>query len=183
MRCSFRYFNPYDDYRGLSPLTAAQLSLEQDHYASEYNRNFFINGAQPGGVLESKENLMQEEFDRLLAQWNDRHQGVDKAHQIGLLEGGLTYKQTGISQADMVFLEGRKSNRDEVLAGIYKVPKSELGIEQINFSYAKDNAPEALLDKTSLPKMLLLELVSGPSFAGACRAESGRSSTAPPSTP
>lgn len=152
----FRYFNPDDDYRGLSPLQAAKLGIDQDYYAAQYNANFFLNSAQPGGVLETSENLVQEEFDRLLAQWNDRHQGVAKGHQVALLEGGLTYKQTGISQRDMEFLEGRKYNREEVMA-VYKVPKSELGIyEQINFATAK-TMDRVFWTKTLLPKMVLYE--------------------------
>ncbi len=58
------------------------------------------------------------EFDRLLAHGRDRHQGVAKGHEVALLEGGLTYKQTGISQRDMEFLEGRKYNREEVMGGL-----------------------------------------------------------------
>jgi HK97 family phage portal protein len=152
----FRYFNPDDDYRGLSPLQAAKLGIDQDYYAAQYNANFFLNSAQPGGVLETSENLVQEEFDRLLAQWNDRHQGVAKGHQVALLEGGLTYKQTGISQRDMEFLEGRKYNREEVMA-VYKVPKSELGLyEQINLATAK-TMDRVFWTKTLLPKMVLFE--------------------------
>jgi HK97 family phage portal protein len=155
----FRYFNPYNDYRGFSPIEAAQLSIDQDWYAGQYNRNFFVNSAQTSAVLESKENLMQEEFDRLLAQWNDRHQGVDKAHQVALLEGGITYKQTGISQRDMDFLEGRKYSRDEIFA-VYKVPKGEAGIEDDTGSYAKDKVRRKLFWETTLePKMVLLEYV------------------------
>jgi HK97 family phage portal protein len=152
----FRYFNPDDDYRGLSPLQAAKLGIDQDYYAAQYNANFFLNSAQPGGVLETSENLIQEEFDRLLAQWNERHQGVAKGHQVALLEGGLTYKQTGISQRDMEFLEGRKYNREEVMA-VYKIPKSELGLyEQINFATAK-TMDRVFWTKTLVPKMLLYE--------------------------
>jgi HK97 family phage portal protein len=154
----FRYFNPDDDYRGLSPLQAAKLGIDQDYYAAQYNANFFLNSAQPGGVLETSENLIQEEFDRLLAQWNDRHQGVAKGHQVALLEGGLTYKQTGISQRDMDFLEGRKYNREEIMA-VYKVPKSELGLyEQINFATAK-TMDRVFWTKTLLPKMVLYETI------------------------
>jgi HK97 family phage portal protein len=154
----FRYFNPDDDYRGLSPLQAAKLGIDQDYYAAQYNANFFLNSAQPGGVLETSENLVQEEFDRLLAQWNDRHQGVAKGHQVALLEGGLTYKQTGISQRDMDFLEGRKYNREEIMA-VYKVPKSELGLyEQINFATAK-TMDRVFWTKTLLPKMVLYETI------------------------
>jgi len=154
-----RYFNPDDDYRGLSPIQAAKVSVDQDFYAAQYNRNFFLNSAQPGGVLESKENLIQEEFERLLAQWNDRHQGVDKVGKIALLEGGVTYKTTGISQRDMDFLEGRKYNREEILA-VYKVPKGEIGVEDDTGSYAKDKVRRKLFWETTLdPKMTLIEYV------------------------
>jgi phage portal protein BeeE len=154
----FRYFNPYNDYRGFSPIEAAQLSIDQDWYAGQYNRNFFVNSAQTSAVLESKENLMQEEFDRLLAQWNDRHQGVDKAHQVALLEGGITYKQTGISQRDMDFLEGRKYSRDEILRS--QGAQGRSGIEDDTGSYAKDKVRRKLFWETTLePKMVLLEYV------------------------
>jgi HK97 family phage portal protein len=177
----FRYFNPDDDYRGLSPIQAAKLSIDQDYYAAQYNRNFFLNSAQTSAVLESKENLTQDEFDRLLAQWNDRHQGVDKAHQVALLEGGLTYKQTGISQRDMDFLEGRKYSREEIMA-VYKVPKSELGLyEQINLASAK-TMDKVFWTKTLLPKMALFESIFWSQFSSKL-AGPGPNSTAPPSMP
>uniref|UniRef100_A0A7V4G827 Phage portal protein n=1 Tax=Desulfobacca acetoxidans TaxID=60893 RepID=A0A7V4G827_9BACT len=39
----FRYFNPYNDYRGLSPLQAAKAGVEQDYWAGRYNLAFFQN--------------------------------------------------------------------------------------------------------------------------------------------
>jgi phage portal protein BeeE len=66
-----------------------------------------------------------------------------------LLEGGLTYKQTGLSQKDMDFLEQRKWNRDEILA-VYKVPKGELGVEDETGSYAKDKTRRKLFWETTL---------------------------------
>ena len=112
----FRYFNPYHDYRGLAPLQAAKSGVEQDWWAGKYNAAFFKNSAQPGGVLETSGNLSDEEYQRVKAQWQDRHQGASKAHAIALLEGGLSYKQTGLSQKDMEFLEQRKWNREEIMA-------------------------------------------------------------------
>ena len=83
----FRYFNPYHDYRGLAPLQAARAGVEQDFWASQYNTAFFKNSAQPGGVLETSGNLSDEEYQRVLAQWQDRHGGASKAHAIALLGG------------------------------------------------------------------------------------------------
>ncbi len=155
----FRYFNPYNDYRGLSPLQAAACGVNQDYWASKYNESFFKNSAQPGGVLETTSYLDDDEHKRILAQVNDRHQGASKAHKIMLLEGGLTYKQTGLSQKDMDFLEQRKYNREEIL-GVFKVPKGELGIEDDTGSYAKDQTRRKLFWETTLvPKIKLVEFV------------------------
>ena len=155
----FRYFNPYNDYRGLSPLQAARSGLDQDYWAAQYNSAFFQNSAQPGGVLETTAYLDDDEHKRILAQVNDRHQGASKAHKIMLLEGGLSYKATGLNQKDMDYLEGRKYNREEILA-VYKIPKGELGIEDDTGSYAKDKVRRKLFWETTLcPKMGLLEFV------------------------
>jgi len=154
----FRYFNPYHDYRGLAPLQAARAGIEQDYWAGKYNTAFFKNSAQPGGVLETSGNLTDEEYQRVLAQWQDRHGGASKAHAIALLEGGLSYKQTGLSQKDMDFLEQRKWNRDEIMM-VFKVPKGELGIyEDVNYATAKTQ-DRIFWTKTLLPKMALLEWV------------------------
>jgi HK97 family phage portal protein len=154
----FRYFNPYNDYRGLSPLQAARAGVEQDYWAGRYNLAFFQNSAQPGGVLETSGNLTDEEYQRILAQWQDRHAGASKAHAIALLEGGLTYKQTGLSQKDMDFLEQRKWNREEIMAA-FKVPKGELGLyEDVNYATAKTQR-KLFWENTLLPKMALIEYV------------------------
>ncbi|MBM4289283.1 MAG: phage portal protein [Deltaproteobacteria bacterium] len=154
----FRYFNPYHDYRGLAPLQAARAGVEQDFWASQYNTAFFKNSAQPGGVLETSGNLSDEEYQRVLAQWQDRHGGASKAHAIALLEGGLSYKQTGLSQKDMDFLEQRKWNREEIMAA-FKVPKPELGLyEDVNFASAKTQR-KIFWENTLLPKMALFEFV------------------------
>lgn len=154
----FRHFNPYHDYRGLAPLQAARAGIEQDFWAGRYNTAFFKNSAQPGGVLETSGNLTDEEYQRVLAQWQDRHGGASKAHAIALLEGGLSYKQTGLSQKDMDFLEQRKWNREEIMAA-FKVPKGELGLyEDVNFATAKTQR-KLFWENTLLPKMALFEFV------------------------
>jgi HK97 family phage portal protein len=148
----FRYFNPYHDLRGLSPLAAAQAGVNQDYWASRYNQAFFQNSAIPLGVLEVPGNLDDDEFQRIKAQWSDRHQGVNKAHSIAILEGGATYKQIGLSQKDMDFLAQRKWNREEIMA-VFKVPKGELGIyEDINYATARVQ-DKVFWQKTLLPKM------------------------------
>lgn len=156
--CHFKLFNPYDPIRGLSPISAAQLGIDQDQLASQYNKAFFSNSALPGGVIEIDDSLTDEQFNRMLAQFREHHQGVNKAHTLALLEGGAKYKQLAISQKDMEFLNQKKWNRDEVLA-CFKVPKLELGVwDDVNFAVAKVQAREFWV-KTLVPKMKLIEWV------------------------
>ncbi len=156
--CFFRLVNPYDRLRGLSPLGAAQLSIDQDTLASEYNKAFFKNSALPGGIIEVEDDMTDESFGRMQTQFVDHHQGVNKAHMLAILEGGAKYKQLVPSQKDMEFLQQKNWNRDEILA-CFKVPKLELGIwENVNFSIAKVQAREFWV-KTLIPKMKLIEYV------------------------
>jgi HK97 family phage portal protein len=156
--CHFKLFNPYDKERGLSPLQAAQLGIDQDELASQYNKAFFANSALPGGVIEVEDELTDEAFQRMKQQVMDHHQGVSKAHTLAILEGGAKYKQLVPSQKDMEFLNQKKWNRDEILA-CFKVPKLELGIwDDVNFAVAKVQAREFWV-KTLAPKMKLLEWV------------------------
>jgi HK97 family phage portal protein len=155
-----RYFNPYDDIRGLSPLAAGQKSVDQDSYAAEYNMRFFQNSARPDGVLETKDNLDEENYYRIRDQWNSRHQGLSKARSIAVLEGGLSYKQIALSHKDTDYLEGRKYNRDEILA-VYKVPPEEIGLQahgSSSLNSDRNDTQRKLFWETCLfPKMTLFE--------------------------
>ena len=152
----FKYFNPDNDYRGLSPLSAARQGVDQDYWAAQYNGAFFQNSAQPGGVISVKTGLTDEQFTRLKNQWQDRHGGVNKAHRIGILEGDATYTNTGLSQKDMDFLKGREFNREEILA-VFKMPQSELGLLRgVQFAWAKQ-AELQFWRHCLEPKMSLME--------------------------
>src|SRR6185436_18023718 len=52
--------NPLDPYGGLSPFGSLSIDMDSARYASLWNRNFFVNGAEPGGVLESPNVLPDE---------------------------------------------------------------------------------------------------------------------------
>jgi len=149
----FRYFNPYDDIRGLSPILATQENIDQDHYATQYNSAFFKNGARIGGFISVDGELTDEQFNRILKQFEDRHKGADKAHKIALLEGGGKFTESTMSQKDMDFIQGKNMTREEILAA-FKVNEVILGVYRSIKSYdgikAADKAfwEECLMPKT-----------------------------------
>ncbi len=154
-----RYFNPYNDIRGLSPLAAGQKSVDQDSYAAEYNMRFFMNSARPDGVLESTEYITDDDYYRIRDQWNSKHQGLSKAFSIAVLEGGFTYKQIGLGQKETDYLGGRKLNREEILA-CYNVPPEAIGLEPLrsrSLNANSDTPRKIFWESCLLPKMTLLE--------------------------
>ncbi len=133
----FKLPNPSNPYRGLSPTQAISIDLDSEYYAGRWNRNFFYNSARPDGVIEFEDTLTDEQYEKLKLQWSERHQGVNKAHHVGLLEGGGKYKQIQISQKDMDFHAMRILNRDAIL-GVFGMPLSVMGItENVNKANAE----------------------------------------------
>lgn len=121
-----RYPNPLDPYRGLGPVQSVLVDLDAMKYGSEWNRNFFINGAQPGGIVSVPTNLSDDEFDQFSNRWRESHQGVSRAHRVAILEGGATWVPTQQSIRDMDFSNLRNVSRD-VIREAWGIHKSMLG--------------------------------------------------------
>jgi len=150
----FKFFNPYDDIRGLAPLESARITMETDYDALLYNRNFFKNSAEPSGILRTENSVTDDQFKRLLAMWEGRHKGQGRAHKVALLEGGLEYQKIGVSQRDMEFLEQRKFSLEEIL-GVYGVPKSIALTQDLRYATAMVQRKAFWID-TLLPQMKLI---------------------------
>jgi HK97 family phage portal protein len=123
--------NPMDPYRGLSPVLSILPDLDTARYSAEWARAFFINSAQPGGIIELPSSLDDNEFNQLRERWNEQHRGVGNAHRVAILEMGKWVDRT-ISQRDMQFVELRGVTRDAIREA-YGISKSALGdFEDVN---------------------------------------------------
>ena len=121
----FKYWNPFDPVRGLSPITVARLSIDQDWWANKYNEAFFKNNAEPGTIIS-----FPGEYNATLAKasresWDKRHQGFARARKTAVLWGGAQIKELAVSKRDMQFIEQKKMSREEVLA-VFHVPPTEV---------------------------------------------------------
>src|SRR3954469_14618762 len=81
-----KYPNPGDTYRGMGPVQTVLNDIDAVKYSAEWNKNFFINGAKPGGVIEVGYRMSDPEFNAFIARWRQQHQGVANAHRVGVLE-------------------------------------------------------------------------------------------------
>jgi len=117
---------PWDPYRGLGVVQTILVELDSARATAEWNRNFFLNSAEPGGVIEYSEVLEDEDFNRATRRWADQHKGVRNAHRVAIIEGGK-WVDRKYTQRDMQFVELRRAGRDTILEG-WGLAKASLGI-------------------------------------------------------
>lgn len=122
-----KYFNPYNDIRGLSPIEASKSGVEQDFFANKYNKQFFKDGVSLSGIIASPDFLTDPQFNRLKDQFEQKHAGYGNAHKVGVIEGGASFVETkAMSQRDMEFSILKNTIRGEILAA-FKTNEVVLG--------------------------------------------------------
>jgi HK97 family phage portal protein len=106
------YPNPLDPYRGLGPIQSVLIDIDAARYASEWNRNFFVNSARPDGVLQVDHGLEDTEREELMNGWREAHRGVGRAHRVAVLEAGVTWVPFVANAKDMDFVNLRTMSGD-----------------------------------------------------------------------
>lgn len=123
--------HPEDPYRGIGPVQSVLTDLDAAKYSAEWNKNFFLNSAEPGGIIEVDRRLGDDEWREMRARWQEQHQGVAQAHRVALLEQGK-WVDRKFSQRDMQFSELRNVSR-ELIRESFRFPVSMLGTaENVN---------------------------------------------------
>lgn len=130
--------NPLDPYRGLGPVQAVSIKLDSNRLAAEYNRNFFLNSAEPGGIIEIEDRLDDDEFRELVQRWREQHQGVANAHRVAVLEQGK-WVDRKYTMRDMMFPELAEMSREDIREA-FGYPKGMTGAtEDVNKAVADAN--------------------------------------------
>lgn len=131
--------NPLDPYRGMGPVQSILTDLDATRYSAEWNKNFFLNSAEPGGIIEVPNALSDPDFNQLRERWNEQHRGVANAHRVAILEHGV-WKDRKYTQRDMQFAELRSVSRD-VIREAFGIPAFALGeVADVNRATAEASA-------------------------------------------
>jgi len=124
---SVLYPNPYDQYHGLGPIQSILVDIDAFRYSAEWNRNYFINSAEPGGVIQVDHELEEDEWHDLMARWREGHRGVARAHRVAVLEAGQTWVPNMHTARDMEFGKLRDAGRD-IMREAFRMHKVMLGV-------------------------------------------------------
>jgi len=150
-------FNPMDHWLGLSPISAAAMSVDQHNSANRWNTSLLQNSGRPAGALvlkpssetgdailsENQRESLRREIDSALA-------GPKNAGRILLLEGGMDWKQISLSPDDLDWIQGKHVSAREI-ALIFGVPPQLLGIPGDNTFSNYEEARLAFWQDTIVP--------------------------------
>ncbi|MFD6699693.1 MULTISPECIES: phage portal protein [unclassified Microbacterium] len=143
----------------LSPIGVARQQVGISVAATAYIGGFFERDATPETVLTTESNLSDKQWERLVSQMEDRHQGFENSHQIAVFEGGAKLERVSLSPADAQFLAIYKLTEGKI-ASMYGVPPHKIGdLEHATFSNIEHLGIEFVQDAL-LPPITRLEKVT-----------------------
>lgn len=152
-----KLFHPTDDWYGLSPIEAGAYAVDTHNAAGAWMQSLLQNSARPSGALVVKDDktLGDEEFNRLKAQLDEQYSGSANAGRPMLLEGGLDWKEMGLSPSDMALIETKLSSARDVALAL-GVPPQLLGIPGDNTYSNYQEARLAFWEDTVMPLVGLI---------------------------
>jgi HK97 family phage portal protein len=114
--------NPFDFWRGMSPLAVAATAAGTDHAASLFMKGIMENNGDGGTVIRTAEQLDPEQREQLLGALRERKRRVGTADRPVLLWGGAEVVTPKLASSDLQFLENRKFSTTEICAA-FGVPE------------------------------------------------------------
>lgn len=152
-----RKFNPLNDWYGMAPVEAGAFAIDVHNAAGNFNKALLDNQARPSGALvyappneNADASLTDKQFSRLKAELETQYQGAANAGKPMLLDGGLDWKEMGVTPKDMEFVEGKREAAREIALS-FGVPPMLLGIPGDNTYANYSEANRAFYRQTVLP--------------------------------
>jgi hypothetical protein len=110
--------DPFNFWRGLSPLVSADLAIRTDYAAAAFMRGYIENNADNGIMVRTQEHLDDTQKQQIIAALNNRKRRAGSADRPLLLSNSCEIIKPTLSAADLQFLENRKFSRGEICAAL-----------------------------------------------------------------
>jgi HK97 family phage portal protein len=117
----FKEWNPWNQVRGINPLAALALELEQDYYANRANSQLLKHNAVPQGILKTDQSIRPEEADALERRWESKYGAVRADRKIAVLGKGTEFQPLSFTPEMAKFFELKRWNVYTILAK-YGIP-------------------------------------------------------------
>ena len=150
-----KYPDPNDPFVGIGVVQTIPTWIDSDNYAMEYNRKYFINGAQIGLYVQTDTNV-EGNIERIKRGMRDEYAGNQNAHKIPVMPKGVKLEHTGVTHKDMDFSTLADVTRDRILAA-GGVSKTILGTAESDTNRATAETADYVFSKRTIkPKVEML---------------------------
>lgn len=120
--------------RGVSRVSELKDNLGLGLALQNFASRFFAQGAITSGIIETAQDLTQEQAKNLSDGFNLRHRGSQKAHKVGILTGGAKFVRTGVNPDEAQMIDSQRFSVEQI-ARIFRIPPHMLGITTGGMSY------------------------------------------------
>lgn len=128
----FKDWNPWNKYRGVSPLVSLGVEIEQDLLANKQISNLLKEGGVPKGLLKTDQILTEDDAEILERRWQKKFFNNRKKN-IAVLGKGTEYQKLTFSPDELKLYEVKKWNLYSLLAR-YGVPPRVANIQDAKSS-------------------------------------------------
>lgn len=156
----FKDWNPWNEYRGVSPLVSLGLEVEQDLLAAKQNTGLLKEGGVPKGLLKTDQVLTEAEAEILARTW-DKKYGHGMKNRVAVLGKGTEY-QTLTFSPDVLKLYDMKQWNLYTLLAKYGIPPRVANIQDSKSSLSgtdTDSQHRAFWNYTLIPLLQNFEQV------------------------
>lgn len=106
---------------GFSPMSMMRQAIGLGLALEEFNARFFANGARSSGVVKVPDWLTDPQRAQAKKILAEKYEGVENAHKLFLLEGGMELMQSVMSLDDAQFMAARGMQVEEICR-TFRVP-------------------------------------------------------------
>lgn len=151
-----KFYNPLDDWYGMSPLMAAMRSIDSNNELRKWNVALLQNAARPSGALVTPEILDENNYQRLRAMIDELYSGAANAGRPIILEGNLDWRPLSMSPAEMSWGDALRYSSKEIAIALGVPP--ELVGDNANKTYSNfQEARKAFYIETILPLLRYIQ--------------------------
>ena len=113
---------------GLNPIQTLALAFGNAVAKERFVESFYLNSANPMGVIEVPTYLDRSETRKMMRSWVSAHQGLNKANLPAILTEGATFKPITIDPSDAQLIEALQFSDSQICGRIFRVPPHMIGI-------------------------------------------------------
>jgi HK97 family phage portal protein len=144
------FYNPKEELRGLSPLSAGFQVADTDYATELWNQNFFEQGGKFSGLLAIKGEVSSEQRQRyktMMEQWT----GLGNAHGMFVIDADATFTPMASTVKDADFKNLSALTKDK-LCSMFGVPRFMLGDPERSNKSSADVARRSFWQDTMVPE-------------------------------